>query len=168
MATLKHEPSLAAMNVLLDHVAKDETLEVPNIKETLTCVLETVKDDKLLRQWLLEIMGQILFLLRQNCSIWTFNFMFEMFLISLSALAHLPSHSEDVNIFPFVLTQLLKQDKYQDLGPQFAEWMLDLSRNKEYLSRFHWNALEKSWLAIKNCEGYKESSIWSRLTIVSK
>ena len=26
-------------------------------------------------------------LLRQNCSVWTFNFMFEMFVLSLSALA---------------------------------------------------------------------------------
>ena len=40
-----------------------------------------------MKQWLLEIMGQVLFLLRQNCSVWTFNFMFEMFVLSLSALA---------------------------------------------------------------------------------
>jgi hypothetical protein len=40
-----------------------------------------------MKQWILEIMGQVLFLLRQNCSVWTFNFMFEMFVLSLSALS---------------------------------------------------------------------------------
>ena len=58
------------------------------LKETLLEVFRIAsKETKQMKQWLLEIMGQVLFLLRQNCSVWTFNFMFEMFVLSLSALA---------------------------------------------------------------------------------
>ena len=58
------------------------------LKETLLEVFRIAsKETKQMKQWLLEIMGQVLFLLRQNCSVWTFNFMFEMFVLSLSALS---------------------------------------------------------------------------------
>ena len=58
------------------------------MKETLLEVFKIAcKETKHMKQWILEIMGQVLFLLRQNCSVWTFNFMFEMFVLSLSALA---------------------------------------------------------------------------------
>ena len=57
------------------------------LKETLLEVFRIAsKETKQMKQWLLEIMGQVLFLLRQNCSVWTFNFMLEMFVPSLSAL----------------------------------------------------------------------------------
>ena len=58
------------------------------LKETLLEVFKIAsKETKQMKQWILEIMGQVLFLLRQNCSVWTFNFMFEMYVLSLSALA---------------------------------------------------------------------------------
>ena len=58
------------------------------LKETLLEVFKIAsKETKQMKQWILEIMGQVLFLLRQNCSVWTFNFMFEMLVLTLSALA---------------------------------------------------------------------------------
>ena len=62
---------------------------------------------------------------------------------------------------------MLRQDKYQDLGPQFAEWMIELAtKHAEHVSKFHREIIEQSLLAVKVCEGYSESSAWGRLTLM--
>ena len=68
---------------------------------------------------------------------------------------------------PLVLSQVLRQDKYQDLGPQFAEWMIELStKHVEHVSKFHRKIIQESLFSVKFCEGYTESSAWGRLTMM--
>ena len=120
-----------------------------------------------MKQWILEVMGQILFLLRQNCSSRSFNFMFEMFVMGVAALAGNANPGVDFTMLPVIFSKLMRHEKYsQDFGPQFAEWMIELSQKDELrVSQMHKEVLSRSWIAIKACDGYKEASIWGRLTL---
>ena len=169
LALKRKEYSLSAMNVIVDHLAKDEEFEdyFQDVKDTLVIVLKLVKEEKQMRQWLLELMGQILFLIRQNCSVWTFNFMFEIFALTIAILAFKEPRSSNMDFqgLPFALATMLKQEKFQDLGPQLAEWMIELS-SKEILSPVHQKVILQSCLGVKFCDGYNESNIWGRLTML--
>ena len=173
LAMYKQEYSLTALNSIIDHLAKDQFSEENDmpVNETLKEVFKVIKDGKQMKQWILEIMGQILFLIRQNCSIWSFNFMFEMFCLSVAALASREKNLQNLENFrnfadlPLTLTHLLGQEKFQDLGPQFAEWIMELML-KEQVSKFHVDTLKRSVKAVKWTEGYYESSIWGRLAII--
>ena len=162
LAQIKNESNLPAMNQIIDNLAKEEIeFDFEMMKKTLKISLEIIAEEKQKRhQWILEIMGQILFLLRQNCSIWTFNFMFEMFNLSISTLAG--NGQNEIEKLPLNLALFLR--KFPDLGPQLAEWMIEVSKNGQ-ISKTTRKLLQNSFLAVKICEGYQEASIWGRLTM---
>ena len=162
-------PSLRALNMIIDHLAKVETgISFVNIKDVLNASFKIANksDKKMMKQWLLELMGQIQFLLRNDCSVYTFNFMFEIFVLSISSMSGNNDPNADIQTLPYVMFHFLAKDKYMDIGPHLSEWLLELINKKNTkISKIHQNIIQKTWIAIKTCEGYLETSIWGRLTM---
>ena len=103
------------------------------MKETLLEVFKIAcKEIKHMKQWILEIMGQVLFLLRQNCSVWTFNFMFEMFVLSLSALA---GNFDDPSVNYKVMSIFDRDAKgfFEDPKPQGSPADFDIRNPRVYI-----------------------------------
>ena len=161
-------PSLRILNVIVDHLAKEELAQFPfeTLKISLVEAFKMAKKDQktmLMKQWLLEIMGQIQFLLRNDCSVYTFNFMFEIFVLSVSSMSGNDSPNVTLEDLPLALNNFFDVEK--DVGPQLSEWLLELTKKDTKLSKRHQHCIQNSCLAVKNCDGYLESSVWGRLTM---
>ena len=160
-------PSLRILNIIVDHLAKEELAQFPfeSLKVSLmeAFKMAKIRDKKTMKQWLLEIMGQIQFLLRNDCSVYTFNFMFEIFMLSVSSIGGNDSPNVTLEDLSLALNNFFEVEK--DVGPQLSEWLLELTKKDAKLSKRHQRSIQNSCLAVKNCEGYLESSVWGRLTM---
>ena len=154
-------------NIIVDHLAKEELAQFPfeSLKVSLmeAFKMAKIRDKKTMKQWLLEIMGQIQFLLRNDCSVYTSNFMFEIFMLSVSSIGGNDSPNVTLEDLPLALNNFFEVEK--DVGPQLSEWLLELTKKDAKLSKRHQHSIQNSCLAVKNCEGYLESSVWGRLTM---
>ena len=162
LAVKKNRLSLPALNDIIDTLATKEEVEVDqNIIKNILDLTPT----KQLKSWMLEMMGQLLFLLRQNCSFWTLQFMLEMFTLGVISLAKDNGELKMVNFpeLPRYLAIMLQI--HPDLGPQIAEWLVELYNYKAILGPRS-QVLKKCFLTIKHCDGFKESTIWGKLTLM--
>ena len=164
LAVKKNEVCLPALNDLIDALAKEETdCDLETNSENIKTILD-VSPNKQLKSWVLEIMGQLLFLLRQNCTFWTMQFMMEMFALGISSLAKEVGRISTFQDLPRILFVALEM--HPDLGPQIAEWMVELYKYKPLLTKYYKEVLKKSFLTIKHCDGFKEATIWGKLTLL--
>ena len=120
-----------------------------------------------MKQWLLELMGQIQFLLRNECSMYTFDFMFEIFAQTILSMSGFTSEKANLDILPFAMYHFLAKDQYMEIGPTMSEWMLEIMKKNTKFSSEHHILIRDSYLAIKTCEGYFECSVWGRLVMDS-
>ena len=164
LAVKKNRLCLPALNDIIDALAKEETdcdVDQNNIKNILD-----LTPTKQLKSWILEMMGQLLFLLRQNCSFWTLQFMLEMFTLGISSLAKDDGKGRGTGNFPELARLLaITLQIHPDLGPQIAEWLVELYNYKPILGPRS-KVLKKCFLTIKQCDGFKESTIWGKLTLL--
>ena len=171
MAVQLNIPCLRALNEIIDYLASREiTFQFDLLKTALNSAFKVANQDrKIMKQWMLELLGQIQFLLRNECSAYTFNFMFEIFALTLLSMSGFIQHEDEslTNAIPFAMHHFLTKDRFMDLGPQLSEWMLEILKKHSKLPKHHRDVIHQSLVAIKTCDGYFECSIWGRLVMES-
>jgi hypothetical protein len=151
------------------------------------------KQEKDLQHWLLEIMSQILLFHRENGSedlqknyttdqdrkrtndpINRSLVLYNTFIATLavmSDLANCGTGFETRNALhqhlPYILNGFMRVEKYQNLGPRMAEWMLEMVNNNFGTIHNGYSYLIPPMTAFKMAERYKEASIWGRITVKS-
>ena len=119
MALKLKVPCLRALNEIIDYLASREiTFQFDLLKTALNSAFKVANQDKkIMKQWMLELLGQIQFLLRNECSEYTFNFMFEIFALTLVSMSGFIEHEDSLtNAIPFAMHHFLTKDRFMDLG----------------------------------------------------